>query len=289
MLTDIVRLARPHQYIKNFFVVIPPFFAGILNDIEIIKSTIIIFIAFSLVSSAVYIFNDLQDSEADKKHPLKRNRPIAGGNINTLTATVLILFFFLTGLALTIGAVREALLLLTVYIVLNIAYSLKLKHMPILDVFIIASGFVIRLLAGSEVTDVTLSKWIIILTFMLALFLAFAKRYDDLTYYLKTGEKVRKSIDGYSRDFLTAILSVMAGVIFVAYVMYSIEPEISTKFNTEYVYATAIFVLFALLRYLQIVIVEEKSGSPTMVLLKDASIQLSVLFWGLFFLSIIYF
>ena len=174
------------------------------------------------------------------------------------------------------------------YIALNIAYSMKLKHVPILDIMIIAVCFVIRIFVGAVVGDVPIYKWIVILTFLLALFMALGKRRDDVLIFMETNHIPRKSIDGYNLRFIDASMMIMAAVVLVAYLMYTVSPDIMAKFKTEKLYITSIFVLTSIMRYLQITLLEEKSGSPTEILLKDLFIQTSIVGWFISFAILVY-
>ena len=175
------------------------------------------------------------------------------------------------------------------YFVLNIAYCVKLKHYAIVDVFIIATGFVLRLFAGAFAGNVPLSHWIVLMTFLLALFLAFAKRRDDVVSYENTGVLARRNINRYNLAFMNQALSVISAVTLVAYILYCVSPEVRVRVGSEYLYLTSIFVLAGIIRYLQISIVDLKSGSPTKVLLRDRFIQGCVLLWMASFLFLLYF
>ena len=175
------------------------------------------------------------------------------------------------------------------YFVINIAYCLKLKQIAIIDVMIISIGFVLRLFVGASASDVKLSHWIVVMTFLLALFLAFAKRRDDCMIFLRSGVKLRSNILRYSSEYINTVLSVIIAVVLVSYIMYTVSPEVILSIGSDYLYVTSIFVVLGLLRYLQITIVDEKSGSPTDILFKDRFIQLSILGWILTFAYFLYF
>ncbi len=288
MLKDLLALARPHQYSKNLFVFIPAFFAFQFTNIELMSEALLAFIGFSFLASAVYVFNDWIDRHEDAQHPEKKSRPIAAGRIKAASA-----FSFLA-LLLCLGGITsylvslEVLLLVLTYLILNLAYTLKLKHIAIIDIVVIATGFVLRLLVGAEATQVDLSHWIIVMTFLLALFLSLAKRRDDVLIYLKTDQKMRKVIDGYNLKFLDAAMVMTSTIVIVAYVLWSITPEVADRLNTQNIYLTAVFVVLGILRYMQIAFVEEKSGNPSKVLLRDRFIQLTLGGWLSTFVWLIY-
>jgi decaprenyl-phosphate phosphoribosyltransferase len=279
---------RPHQYIKNLFIFLPLFFALKITDTELLTNALIAFIAFSLTASAIYTLNDYHDIEEDKKHPRKKNRPLASGSISKIQAIGIMLVLFISGFFLMSLSSFQSVGILTAYVIMNIAYSFYLKHVAILDVTIIAIGFVLRLFIGSAVTNIPLSMWIVIMTFLLALFMALAKRRDDVIIFLDTGKKMRKVIDGYNLQFLDTAMAIMASVVIVAYTIYTTSTEIIEKFHSQYLYLTALFVILGILRYLQIALVHLDSGSPTRIVLKDRFVQATLIGWILSFTWILY-
>jgi len=274
-----IELIRLNHYIKNFFVFLPLFFAIKITDLELLSNTFIAFIAFSFSASAVYIFNDLQDIKEDKQHPSKKFRPIASGAITQSHAIIVMLVLFVLGFSLMTFLSLQAVSILTAYIALNIAYSYSLKHIAIVDINIIAIGFVLRLLVGSVVTGTLLSQWIIIMTYLLALFIALAKRRDDVLIFLDTGKKMRKVIGGYNIQFLDVAMSIMASVVIVSYILYTTSPEVEVRLDSENLYMTSFFVILGIMRYLKIVFIHKDSGSPTKILTTDKFMQLVILGW----------
>ena len=174
------------------------------------------------------------------------------------------------------------------YFVINIAYCLKLKHMAIIDVFVISAGFVMRIYVGGIATYVVLSHWIVLMTFLLALFLAFAKRRDDVVIYEETGMLSRKNVDQYNLPFINQVIGILSAITIVCYIMYTVSPEVVERFGSRYVYITSVFVLAGIIRYLQLTIVEMRSGSPTKVLMSDFFTHLCLLLWIASFIVIIY-
>jgi len=287
-LLSAIQLARPHQYLKNLFIFLPIFFALKITDLHLLSSATLAFIGFSLTASGIYILNDYYDIKEDRQHPRKKYRPLASGIISKFEAIIIMLMCFSLGFSLMGLINTQALLILTTYLSLNIAYSLYLKNIAIVDIMIIASGFVLRLFIGSAVTGITLSSWIVIMTFLLALFIALAKRRDDLLIYLDTGKKMRKAINGYNLQFLDSAMVVMATVVIIAYIMYVTSIETVARINSEYLYLTAFFVILGILRYLQISFVLQDSGSPTKIVIKDRFIQLTLIAWVSTFVWILY-
>ena len=286
--SSIIKLMRPHQYVKNLFIFLPLFFALKITDIALLTNALIAFIAFSLTASAIYTLNDYHDIEEDKQHPKKKNRPLASGTISKPQAIVIMLVLLVLGFILMGTLSMEAAGILVTYVVMNIAYSFYLKHVAILDVIIIAIGFVLRLFIGSAVTMIPLSMWIVIMTFLLALFMALAKRRDDVLIFLDTGKKMRKVIDGYNLQFLDTAMAIMASVVIVSYIIYTTSTEVISRVHSEYLYLTAIFVILGIMRYLQLTFVLKDSGSPTKIVLKDHFIQLTLVGWIVTFAWILY-
>jgi 4-hydroxybenzoate polyprenyltransferase len=285
---DILRLIRPHQYIKNFFIFMPLFFAGQIGNTELLLNVVIAFVAFSITASAIYVLNDYHDIEEDKQHPKKKYRPLASGSISKSQAIIIMPVLLVVGSTLMLSLSLKAGEILAAYVVMNIAYSFYLKYVAILDVVIIAIGFVLRLFIGSMVTGTSLSMWIVIMTFLLALFMALGKRRNDVLIYLEAGKKMRKVIGDYNLQFLDTAMSIMASVVIIAYIIYTITPEIVARVNSEYLYLTALYVVLGVMRYLQVSLVLKDSGSPTKVVLKDRFMQLTLIGWVLTFGWILY-
>lgn len=285
---DIIKLMRPHQYVKNLFIFLPLFFAGSITDVPSFLKALLAFAAFSLCASGIYILNDYRDIEADKAHPKKQHRPLASGVVGKKTGLALMAGLFVCGGVIIAFESLQAGAVILAYVVMNIAYSFHLKHIAIVDVCIIAIGFVLRLFVGAAVTGIGLSMWIVVMTFLLALFLALAKRRDDTLIFLDTGKKMRKVIDGYNLQFIDAAMMIMAAVVIVAYIQYATSAGVAARWDSEHLYLTAFFVVVGILRYLQIAFVEQNSGSPTRLLLKDTFLQVTVFGWMVSFAWIIY-
>ena len=219
------------------------------------------------------------DRKEDRKHPDKKDRPIAAGRIEKKTALFFMLYLLTLGLGIGYTLSLEVVGLLGLYFLMNVLYSVKIKHIPLLDISVIATGFVLRLLVGSVATDVFLSHWIVVITFLLALFLALAKRRDEVRIFLKTEKKTRKVIDGYNLKFLQTAMVMSATIVLMAYILWSISPQVTDKLNSKNIYLSSFFVLLGIMRYLQLTIVKEKSGNPSKILLRDQFIQLLILGW----------
>lgn len=287
-MNDLFKLIRPHHYIKNLFILMPVFFAGELNDLNQFLRASVAFVAFSIAASAIYVFNDYFDTEEDRLHPTKKLRPLASGAVSMRTGLILACVLAIAGTLLMAALSLQALAVLGFYLALNVGYSLHLKHVAIIDVTIISIGLVMRLFVGSVVTSTPLSSWIVIMTFLLALFIALAKRRDDTLLFLNTGKKMRKVIDGYNLQLIDGAMSIMASVVIVAYLLYTTSTAIIQRLQTEHVYLTTLFVIIGVMRYLQITFVQLESGSPTRIVIRDRFLQVTILAWALSFVWIIY-
>lgn len=280
-LLSVLELLRPHQWLKNLFVFAPLFFSFHFTEANIV-AVLFGFVLFSLAASSIYVLNDYFDIEEDRKHPTKCNRPIASGAVTKLQAVVLMMGLWSVVVVGSYWLNPVFLMIVLGYVFLNVLYSFKLKHVPILDITIIAIGFVLRVFAGAILIGVEPTMWIVLVTFLLALFLALAKRRDDCLL-ARDGLKTRKNIDGYNLELVNAAMVLMAAVTLVSYIMYTVSPEVVLRFGSDYLYLTSLFVIVGILRYMQITLVEENSGSPTKLLLKDRFLQLTVVGWVMSF------
>jgi len=282
---NVLILLRPRQYIKNLLIFFPLFFSLKIFDVSLLLNAFTAFCAFCLAASSVYIINDIKDIEKDKEHPKKKNRPMASGavtlNRGIIAATVMISL----AIAVSYTAGYSMVIIVSAYFVMNIFYSFGLKNIPLLDIHIISAGFIMRLISGTDygaVKGVFPSHWIIIMTFLLSLFLAFAKRRDDIILASK-GLNVRKSIEGYSTDFVNSAMSVMSAVIIVAYLLYTLDSSVMAHFKSGNLYITSFFVVLGIFRYMQLTFVYNKTGNPTEVVFTDRFLQITILCWvGLF-------
>lgn len=279
---------RIHQWVKNMFVFLPLFFSGKLFEFNLLKESIIGFLIFSFIASSIYIINDYVDIEKDKKHPEKKNRPLASGVIPKNNALILFVLLLLISIALCffLGTLKVG-ILVAIYFFMNIAYSFKLKQIAILDVMIIAFGFLLRVLVGGYMTGIIITDWTILLVFDLALILALGKRRGELANAELEGV-TRKSLDGYNLNFLNSALSVTCTVAVMCYLMFILSPETQSKFH-HYIIYTFIFVFAAVLRYMQQTFVYMRTESPTKLIFKDVFLQILIFFWGISYVLLIYY
>ncbi|MCF7935322.1 MAG: UbiA prenyltransferase family protein [Synergistales bacterium] len=277
-----LELLRAYQWVKNLFVFAPLFFAFRFTELDLFFRSALAFAAFCCIASFIYVVNDLKDLEIDRRHPAKRFRPLAAGRIAPHSARIAAALSALAGFGLAIPLGPEALLLLLGYAVLNLLYSLGLKEFALIDIFIVAAGFPMRVFLGGFATDIPLSRWIIVMTFLLALFLVLAKRRDDILLVEDTVE-VRESVQGYNLTLVDTSMAIVAAVTLVAYLMYCFSPEVIAKAGSEHLYITGAFVLMGILRFLQLTLVRELSGAPTHLFLEDRFLQITVMAWLLTF------
>lgn len=288
-IVNLVGLLRPKHWVKNTFLFIPLFFAARITDLAALSSLFGGWVAFSLVASGVYILNDYRDIEADKLHPEKSKRPLASGAVAAGTALLIMVVCMAGGLGLAWWLLPKFGFILAIYLALNLGYSFGLKNISILDVMIVSAGFVLRVKAGGVLAHVFVTEWLTVMVFLLALFMAFAKRRDDLLIKSRTGMDMRKAIKGYNLEFINLCLPILSAVILVSYLMYALSPAAIARLGTGRVYYTFLFVLAGVLRYLQLVYIHNDSGSPVKLLYGDRFIQACLVGWLVSFYVIIYY
>jgi len=285
---NFLKLVRPHHYVKNLFVFLPLLFAGKITEAAMLIDAGLAFLSFCLISSSVYIFNDIMDREEDRVHPENRTRPIASGAIRVSRAWLLDLLFTAGALIIAYVSSMDLFLVILGYKLLNILYSLFLKRIPIFDVMILALGFVLRLYAGSVSTGVPLTEWIIIMTFLLSMLLGLGKRRNDVLFMEKEGVVLRSSVRHYNSDYLNYGMIILSSVIIVAYIMYTLDPETVARFGNNDLFVTAFWVVAGILRYLQLLFVEKRTENPVLLFIRDHPLKIIVLAWILNFLFFIY-
>ena len=289
-----LKLIRVEQWVKNLFVFAPLFFSGKITNTYLFYESIFAFLVFSLTASSVYIINDYFDIESDRRHPEKKTRPLASGAVSKRSAEVLFaLLVILSVASIFIGNYVfhtnfwKFGVIIGFYFVMNLFYTFKLKQVAIVDICIIATGFVLRVLAGGYVTGIAVTNWAILLTFVLALVLAIGKRRGELINAQVSG-KTRKALDGYNVQFADIALSISCTLAIICYLMFTLSPEVQARFHPR-VFYTVLFVVFAFLRYLQQTLVYNKTESPTKIVYKDRYIQITIFLWVIAFLLQIYF
>ena len=288
-LVNFFTLIRINQWIKNAFVFLPIFFDQQFTNVSALLNGGVAFFSFSLIASAIYCFNDYIDVEFDKNHPEKKNRPIASGAVKKKQAIIYMVVLLLSGiiLAYICNSITLTYVVL-IYFGLNLLYTLILKNIIVLDVITIALSFVLRIVAGGVAASIVLSHWIIIMVFLLALFLALAKRRDEVLILEETGTKVRKNIEQYSLSLINTILITIVVVITGAYILYTLSPSVIAQFKSKYIFITAIFVILGFYRYYKLIQKRVSYANPTKILLSDLRLQLIVLGWLVCFYILIY-
>lgn len=228
--------------------------------------------------------------EDDRKHPVKSKRPLAAGLVKPGTAIAVAICLFITGfiLAYIADSHYRFIAVLAAYFGINLLYSLGLKNISVLDILIIAAGFVLRIKGGGYIAQVEVSPWLTLMVLLLSLFMAIGKRRDDIMLKLSTGTDMRKSIKGYNLEFLNTMLGLFSAIIIVTYIMYTLSPKTFERLQNYHLYYTAVFVIAGLMRYLQIILVQNEAGSPTEILYKDRFIQVTILGWIASFYVILY-
>ena len=274
-----IQVLRLEHWIKNGFIFLPLFFAGGILDFAKMPALVLSFFSFSIVASAIYVFNDIRDKSFDALHPVKKERPIASGRLPTAHAYLLSALLLVSGLALISFAGLRAVSLVGAYAVLHLAYSLKLKDFALIDLLLISIGFILRIMLGGEVAGVPVSKWIITMTFLLAFFLGLAKRREDLVILQSSGDVVRMSVKGYTMEFINAAMIVLSAVIIVAYLLYTTSAETLRHAHSQYLYLTSLFVILGLLRYILICMSGNATSAPVRLLYRDPFLQLTILGW----------
>ncbi|MDH3254570.1 MAG: decaprenyl-phosphate phosphoribosyltransferase [Acidobacteriota bacterium] len=289
MATALAQLMRPAHWAKNVFVLAPLVFAQMVHQPDALIRSLFACVAFCAASSTVYIFNDYIDRHEDRKHPVKKLRPLAAGTVPVGAAITLAgaLTVTVIGIGLQLGP--GFLLIAAVYLLVNLLYTQWLKHLVILDVMSVSVGFVLRVVAGGLAISVTVSAWLLLCTFFLALFLAFSKRRHELMLMASDASEQRRVLTHYSPAFLDQMINVVTASTVVCYALYAISPETVQRFNTRALIYTIPFVLFGIFRYLYLTYQLPDRLNPTEAVIRDAPSLLNMLLWGLVVLGTIYF
>jgi 4-hydroxybenzoate polyprenyltransferase len=279
MFIEIFKSLRPQQWIKNLFIFAPLIFSQNIFNRPLLLKTFEAFVAFCLISSAHYIFNDLRDLEEDRRHPVKSQRPLASGRLKKGPAVVALLAIGAAGLALAAAIDVPFLIIATVYLVLQTVYSLWLKHVVILDIFVVAAGFLIRVVAGGLAIKVEISSWLLICTTLLALFLAMGKRRYELVLLDKDAASHRPILKEYNTYLLDQMISVVTASTLVAYCLYTISAETVAKFGTRSLIFTVPFVLYGIFRYLYLIHQRAEGGTPEALIIHDKPLLVDIFLW----------
>lgn len=288
MFRALLAALRPAQWTKNLFVLAPAVFAHRLENPALLTQAAVAFLAFCAASSSVYLFNDLVDREQDRLHPVKRHRPIASGALSASVARWVAAALLLASLGASWKLGPAFLALLGTYLLLNVLYTLRLKHIVILDVMSIASGFVLRVAAGAEAIAVEVSDWLLLATTFVSLFLAFSKRRHELLLLQDQASQQRRVLDHYSPVFLDQMINVSTASTVLCYALYATDPTTQDRLGTRYLIATLPFVLFGIFRFLYLLYQRPGSRNPTETILFDLPFLANGLLWGGLVLALIY-
>ena len=273
----VLRTMRPRQWVKNVLVLAAPFAAGELLRPGIALQLVIGFVAFSLAASGVYLVNDAKDVEADRVHPTKRNRPIAAGIVPAALAVVVAVVLLAGSIALALLASVELAALLGVYVVVQLAYCFWLKHQPVLDICIVASGFLMRAIAGGAATGIALSQWFLLVAGFGSLFMVAGKRYAEMRLAERTGAKIRKSLESYSASYLRFVWGLSATVLITTYSLWAFEIR-ETENNPIWSAVSIVPFVVAVLRY-SVDVDKGEGGEPEEIALGDRVLQVLALVW----------
>jgi len=288
MVNEYLRLLRISHWIKNLFVFVPIMFSQHLFDWLYLNDVLLAFVTFSLTSSMVYVFNDLIDVEFDRQHPVKKNRPLAKGSIKPFHAKITLIVLYVLIVILLTRLNWEFTYALAGYILINFLYTVKLKNIIIVDLFCIASGFMLRVLAGAFVADIYVSNWLILTTIFLALFLAIMKRRSEFITY-EGDNSTRIVLKDYSERFIDQISAISAGGLIICYALYSVSDRTILQFGTNYFVFTTLFVVFGIFRYMFLVIKKSKGENPTEIMLTDFPMIINTILYIFVIIAIIYF
>ncbi|MBN1561225.1 decaprenyl-phosphate phosphoribosyltransferase [candidate division KSB1 bacterium] len=288
-LLNIIKTSRPKQWIKNVLVFAGLVFSHDFLQMHKITEALFAFISFCLISSSVYIINDLFDREKDAFHPLKRNRPIASGQLSAAIALIAALFFAGGSILVAFSIRLEFALIIIVYLIINLAYSLKLKQIIIIDVISIASGFMLRIIGGTYAIAEPVSSWLIICAIFLTLFLALGKRRAELAALGTTAQDVRKTLNKYNQSYLNNLIIIVITGCLMSYALYTLDAETIAKFGNKNLIWTLPFVLYGLFRYLYLLEIQQQGEAPEETIFKDPPLLFSILLYSIIVIVIIYF
>ena len=278
---DLLKLMRPHQWVKNLFVFVGLMFGHAWNNPTLVAAALLAAAAFSLAASAIYIVNDLIDRERDRLHPVKRNRPLASGRVTPAVALELAAALALGGGALALAAGQAVAWVVATYVVMNVAYSLALKNVVILDVFVIAAGFMLRILAGTLGIGIAPSQWLLLCGFLLTLFLGFTKRRAELLSLSADSDSRahRQSLAEYGSEMLDKLIVICAGGVIMSYSLYTMSPDTIRIHGTTGLIYTVPFVLYGVFRYLHLLHREQAGTDTAKDLVRDPHLLACVAGW----------
>ena len=279
---------RPHQWMKNLFIFAPLLFGRKLTDLSAIGYSLLAFIIFCFLASGLYIFNDWLDAEEDRAHPEKCNRPISSGALPVPIALLGCTLLIVIAVSIAAALSLKFLFIAALYFILTLSYCLTLKHVIVLDGMTIAAGFVLRVVGGAVAVGVVPTHWLIVCAFLLALFLAFTKRRQELLTLSNNAVEHRQVLGQYSISYLEQVNNILIGAAIVCYALYTVAPETVERFGTDSLIYGTVFVIYGMLRYLILIKNPANGGNPSKMLLHDRPLRLTVAGWGIYNVIVIY-
>ncbi len=300
-ISDYFRLMRPEQWVKNFFVVIPLIFSKNLFNVSLFTGSFVTFLSFCLAASSIYVINDIADRDLDRLHPVKKNRPIAANKVSIGAGCSLAVSLLLSSFALLFlfRVHPDAGVPILLYVLMNLLYSFGLKKIVLIDVFIIAAGFILRIVAGGYAIDVKISSWLIMTTLFVSIFLGIAKRRSEFvrasgdnsessSVGTPPGPSTRNVLEDYDLSLIDQILSVSAASVIIAYALYTVSERTVQAFGSESLIFSTVFVVYGIFRYLYLVHKMGLGESPTSALFTDKPTVVNLLLFTAFVVAIIY-
>jgi 4-hydroxybenzoate polyprenyltransferase len=297
-ISDYIRLLRPEQWLKNVFVVVPLIFSKNLFNISLFSGSLLTFLSFCFAASSIYVVNDIADRDLDRIHPVKRNRPIAAGAVTATEGWVIAAtLMFVSSIMLFLGGVRSAAAIpIILYVLMNLLYSFRLKKIVLIDVFVIAAGFILRIIAGGYAINVRISSWLIMTTLFVSIFLGIAKRRGEFvsvsgnsyTASSQVTPATRKVLEDYDLSLIDQILSVSAASVIIAYALYTVSERTVQAFGTEALIYTTVFVVYGIFRYLYLIHKLGLGENPTSALLTDKPMLIDMILFVASILAVIY-
>ncbi|MQA13804.1 MAG: decaprenyl-phosphate phosphoribosyltransferase [Pseudonocardiaceae bacterium] len=270
VVTGLVRTMRPRQWVKNVLVLAAPFASGDIGRLGVLGDVALAFVAFSLAAAGVYLVNDIKDVEGDRAHPTKRNRPIAAGVVPPVLATVVAVLVLAGALGISLLASTELAVVTAVYIVVQLAYCFWLKHQPVIDISIVASGFLLRAIAGGAAAEIALSQWFLLVAAFGSLFMVAGKRYAEIRLAERTGAKIRKSLERYTASYLRFVWTLSATVLITTYSLWAFE--ITERTSSRWPVISLVPFVIAVLRY-AVDVDGGNGGEPEDIALGDRVLQ----------------
>jgi len=287
-MTDLLRALRPYQWSKNLLVFAALVFALELQDPQKVGAAVIAFLCFCAASSATYLFNDIRDRDRDREHPEKARRPIAAGRVSVAVAAAIATVLALVALLGSQVVNWRLTLVVVVYLVLQGAYSLGLKHVPVIDALCVSAGFLLRAVGGAEAVEVPISSWLLMCTIFLSIFISFAKRRHEFVTLPAGREEHRQSLAGYSVEVLDQLITISAAATLISYALYTTDAETVDKFGSSRLLLTLPYVIYGIFRYLALVHMNEEAGDPSLALVRDKPLLIAVALWGLTVVALLY-